>query len=89
MGTDFTDNMYRVNYTAGSGMGDQTCFNYSTIDDTVTEYQELFVLDLISSDIDQLEPDDSTDATVILIIDNDSKFSLVGTKRSHTGMLVG
>ena len=46
----------------------------------VKEYDKIFVLDLRSSDEVEIDLDDTFDVTEVTIIDNDSKFSSMGTR---------
>ena len=84
-GVDYTDGTNRVDFMAGSDVGDVMCVPYPTINDNVSEFQEIFVLDLRASDEDLIELDDAFDATLVVIIDNDSKSCSVGTRMASVG----
>lgn len=88
-GTDFTDGMFQVNYTAGNGSGDRTCVDYPTTSDDVAEGDEIFILDIVSLDAARLIPEMNFNTTVVQIMDNDRTFSSVRTQISQIDMLVG
>ena len=70
---------------SGSGVGDVTCIPYPTNNDNVSEFEEIFVLDLRASDEELIDLDDAFDATVVVITDNDSKSSSVGIRMASAG----
>lgn len=77
------DGGFNVTYAAGSVVGNQTCFDYPTVNDDLAEGTEVFVFDLISSNSNQLTIIDAFDSTVVQIMDNDSKSSSMETRMGH------
>ena len=69
-----------MNYTAGAGVGNPTCVQYPTTDDSRTDSAKVFILDIVSMNTGQLIPDCAKNSTVVRIVDNDSKSSSVGTR---------
>lgn len=67
------DGAFQLDYMSGNGVGFTQCRDYPTFMDGVMESEEVFVLDLVSSDIAQLQAENSADSAVIRIMDTTGK----------------